>query len=47
MKKEIKNIEDSVRAKLHNKSKEAGVPFLEILRNYAGKDSFTVLAGRR
>ncbi len=33
--KEIKNVEDSVRAKLHNKRKEAGIPFLEILRNYA------------
>ena len=35
MKKEIKNIEDSVRARLNNKRKEAGIPFLEILRNYA------------
>ncbi len=33
--KEIKNIEDSVRARLNNKRKEAGIPFLEILRNYA------------
>lgn len=35
MTKEIKNIEASVRAKLHNKRKEAGIPFAEILRNYA------------
>ena len=33
--KEIKNIEDSVRARLQNKRKEAGIPFQEILRNYA------------
>jgi len=32
---EIKNIEDSVRVRLNNKRKEAGIPFLEILRNYA------------
>lgn len=31
----IKNIQDSVRAKLHNKRKDSGVPFMEILRNYA------------
>ncbi len=29
----IKNIEDSVRARLHNKRKETGIPFMEILRN--------------
>lgn len=33
--KEIKNVEDSVRSKLHNKRKKANVPFMEILRNYA------------
>ena len=35
MKKEIKNIEGSVRAKLDNKRKELNIPFLEILRTYA------------
>jgi len=35
MKKDIKNIKDSVRARLNNKSKETGISFLEILRNYA------------
>ncbi len=35
MTKEIRNIEDSVRAKLHNKRKDAGIAFMEILRNYA------------
>ncbi len=35
MKKEIKNIEGSVRAKLDNKRKEFNIPFLEILRTYA------------
>ena len=35
MKKEIKNIEGSVRAKLDNKRKELKIPFLEILRTYA------------
>lgn len=34
MKKEIKNIEGSVRAKLDNKRKELNIPFLEILRTY-------------
>ena len=35
MTRAIKNIEVSVRDKLNNKRKEAGIPFLEILRNYA------------
>ncbi len=35
MKKEIKNIEGSVRARLDNKRKELNIPFLEILRTYA------------
>ena len=35
MTNEIKNIEDSVRARLHNKRKELNVPFMEILRDYA------------
>lgn len=35
MKKEIKNLEGSVRAKLDNKRKELNIPFLEILRTYA------------
>ncbi len=35
MKKEIKNIEGSVRAQLNNKRKELNIPFLEILRTYA------------
>jgi hypothetical protein len=35
MKKEIKNIEGSVRDKLDNKRKEFNIPFLEILRTYA------------
>lgn len=35
MRNDIRNIEDSVRARLNNKSKEAGISFLEILRNYA------------
>ncbi|MBF0489843.1 MAG: nucleotidyl transferase AbiEii/AbiGii toxin family protein [Candidatus Omnitrophica bacterium] len=35
MKKEIKNIEGSVRAKLDNKRKELNIPFLQILRTYA------------
>ncbi len=34
MKKEIKNIEGSVRGKLDNKRKELNIPFLEILRTY-------------
>ena len=34
MTREIKNIEDSVRARLNNKRKAAGIPFMEILRNY-------------
>ena len=35
MKKEIKNIEGSVRARLDNKRKELNIPFLGILRTYA------------
>lgn len=35
MKKEIKNIEGSVSARLNNKRKELNIPFLEILRTYA------------
>ena len=35
--KETQNIEDSVRARLDNKRKAAGIPFLELLRNYAAE----------
>src|SRR3990167_6226072 len=35
MTKGLKNIDDSVRSRLHNKRKQTAIPFVEILRNYA------------